>query len=169
MATQKLPIINWSTIPDDVLIYTEPVNLNYHGAGLHNLLLLTFGITTGSDIGLAGHFKVPEDYVGAPVIEVEWSTVAALAITLFFGGRFDYDVAEEAETWAFTTTPLESVENTSAARNSPQLGHRLSITLTAANFTIGDNVFYTFFREDTADTLAAIVYVADILFTYSDV
>lgn len=166
MADQRLSIINWSSLPDDALVFTEPVKLNFHTAGIHNPLMLVLGITAGSDIKLGMDFKVPEDYVGSPVIEVDWSTVAAIASSLKFAAGFDYNTAAETETWAHTAAQ-EVVIGNQAHSNVAQRGHRLTMAL-AANFTKTDNVMASFYRDDSVDDLAAIVYIRDIVFKYSD-
>ena len=85
MATHRIPILNWATVPDDSGdVFIEPYSIKGSN-DLWKRLVAIFN-DTATRIGLHGGFTVPENYVGSPKIVIVWTSTATSGDV-----EYDYD------------------------------------------------------------------------------
>lgn len=167
MATQRISILNHSTVPDgggDV--FFEPYDVKATN-DVWKFLVLILNDTATRD-GLRGRFEIPQNYVGSAKIIPVWTSTAITGDVEF---DFDYRAVggNDVESLDQTGTQ-ESVNVNDTAPSAIHERMEASLTLTSANLAAGDTVEYEFFRDgtDAGDTISAAVIVVDVLFEYSD-
>ena len=172
MATQRIPILGWSARPDDTgECFFEPYDLLATNDAWDRLIC-RFGASNAAQPtvwhGLHGGFTVPKTYVGAPKIIVVWtSTLTAGNVVWDFVYRaVGGDNAESLD----QAGTQESVTVTDAAPGAAHRRLEASMTLTAGNFAVDDEVEFVLARDgtDAADTLAGSALLFQALFEFSD-
>ena len=172
MATHRIPILSWNTLPDTTgRAFFEPYT-NKATNDIFNHLVLTLNDPGASqNHGVYSAFDIPVNYVTSPVIRVYWSSTVITGTCLF---AFDYRAIGGDDTESLDqATFQEQVDISDVAASATD--ERLNVTgaLTAGNFAAGDLVEFFFYRDGTTgaptDTLAAAVTVHGLYFEYSDV
>ena len=173
MATHRLSILGPTTQPDATgltfmgNIFVEVATI--HGSGLVNNMVMTMK-DSAADTGFYGTFQVPQNYVGTPVIHVTGVLDGTIGTTII-SFQIDYLPVADNETvdagWGqqliFNTADLDS----GTAYTTEDL-----LTLTSGAMTstlvVGDEVFYYFKRDVTADTFVGDFHLTGLYFQYSD-
>ena len=167
MATHRIPILGWGTVPDTSgNVFFEPYNIKATN-DVWDRLVLIFN-DTATRLGCAGGFTVPKNYVGSPRIIVVWTSTAITGDAVF---DFDYRAVggNDVESLDQVGTQ-ESVTVTDAAPGAAHRRLEAAMALTAVNLAVDDEVEFEVFRDGTAaDTIAAAVIVFAVLFEYQDV
>lgn len=166
MATHRIPILGWATMPDNSgSVYPELMGTNFAVNNLSKHQLWVFA-NTAAAMELYGLFQVPQNYVGTAKVVLVWGTTATTGACVW---DFDYDAAADAETLDPAAAD-ESVTSTVTVPGTARLAKVTSINLTSANFAVGDTVQYIIRREgaDAGDTLAASAYLLGAYFEYAD-
>lgn len=172
MATHRIPIINWATVPDENgRVYFEPFVVKATN-GVWNRMVLVFNQGSARD-AVRGGFAVPKNYVGsAKIICVYTSSV--LHATNGMRLEFDYRAVggNDAESLD-ETDEQEAVATVGVNSSAPSaVNERMedSITLTASNLAVDDEVEFEFFRDglDPNDNHSGPLIVFNLLFEYAD-
>lgn len=167
MATHRIPIINWSSVPDSSgNVFPEGYDVKATN-DVWDRLVMIFNDTATRD-GFHGGFTIPKNYVGTANLIVVWTTTATTGDVEW---DFDYRAVGGNDTESLDQAGTQ--ESVNAADTAPSAAHErleLSIALTSANFAADDEVTYTFFRDgtDAGDTMAAAAILFNLLFEYSD-
>jgi hypothetical protein len=117
--------------------------------------------------GIRGRFQVPQNFVGSAKIIIDWTATATTGDVEF---DFDYRAIAAGE----TLDPATAQESVNINDTAPSTAHdRLTaeITLTDANFSVGDQVLFELFRDgtDAGDTMAASAIIFGVYLEYADV
>ncbi len=167
MATHRIPILGWGTVPDTSgNVFFEP----YHIKATNDVwdrLVCIFN-DTATRIGLAGGFTVPKNYVGTAKIIVVWTSTATTGDVVW---DFDYRAVggDDLESLDQAGTQ-EAVTVTDTAPSAANERMEAAMTLTSANLAVDDEVEFELFRDGVAagDTMAAAAIVFAVLFEYAD-
>ena len=167
MATHRIPILGWSTVPDtggDV--FFEPYTVKATN-DVWGYLVTVFNDTAARD-GLRGRFDVPVNYVGTANLIVVWTTTATTGDVEW---DFDYRAVggNDAESLDQSGTQ-ETVNSNDTAPSTTDERMEISIALTDANFAAKDTVQFEHFRDgtDAGDTISAAVQLHGLFFEYAD-
>lgn len=167
MATHRLPILGWQTVPDTTgEAYFEPYTLNATNDQWANLVLILED--TANRHGVYGVFDVPQNYVDTANLVVVWTATATSGDVEF---DFDYRAVGGNDTESLDQSGTqESVNSNDTAPSAVNERMEISIALTDGNFSAGDTVEYFFPRDgtDAGDTMAADCMVFDLFFEYND-
>ncbi|KKL56640.1 hypothetical protein LCGC14_2243410 [marine sediment metagenome] len=167
MATKRLSILGWTTIPDtggDV--FFEPYTIKATNDNWGHLTCV-FNDTAARD-GLRGSFDIPQDYVGTANLVVVWTTTATSGDVEW---DFDYRAVGGNDVESLDqATAQESVNANDTAPSATDERMEVSIALTDGNFAVGDTVAFEFFRDGTdgGDTISAAVQLHGLFFEYAD-
>ncbi len=166
MATHRLPIMGFATIPDDgpffAPIKTQLALANVDG-GEEALVL---DCDPASDLGCRGSFSVPKNFVGSPVLVIRGIIDGAVGtedihtgMTLL--GRADnepYDTAHEAE-------DIASFQSNAYA-DEDVFEETITLTVTLA---VDDDVNFHFFIDSSPATpFTGNILVTGLFIQYSD-
>lgn len=167
MATHRISIFGWSTVPDTSGdVFFEPYDVKATN-DVWDYLVAIFN-DTATRLGLRGKFDVPQNYVGSAKIIVHWT---ATATTSDVEWDFDYRAVggDDAESLDQTGTQ-ESVNVADTAPSAVNERMTATLSLTSTNIVAGDTVQFELFRDgtDAGDTMAAAAIVHDVLFEYAD-
>lgn len=167
MATHRIPILGWGSIPDTSgNVFFEPYDVKATN-DVWDRLVLVFN-DTATRIGIHGGFTVPKNYVGSSNLVIQWTTTATTGDVEW---DFDYRAVggNDLESLDQAGTQ-ESVNSNDTAPSAAHEKMEFSIALTAGNFAVDDEVEFTFFRDgtDAGDTIAAATIVFALLFEYAD-
>ena len=165
MATHRIPILGWQTVPaSPVFLETASIKATND---VWDRLVAVFNDTATRD-ALHGAFNVPKNYSSAANLIVVWTTTATSGDVEW---DFDYRAVggNDSESLDQVGTQ-ESVNANDTAPSATDERMEISIALTDGNFAADDTVLFTLFRDGTdgGDTLAAAVQLVDLLFEYSD-
>ncbi len=174
MATHRIPIFSFATLPDKSgNVFFQPADVD---AGFSNLLSGVFVFAdTGTEDGLHGRFRVPQNYVATAVakFEVEW-TAANDVIAGNNVWNIDYRTIAGNDTDDMDQTIAEEGLTVTDAAPSAA-GERLLVTvgdLTQGNLSPGETVNYILARDGAVggptDTMVAAAFVFDLWFEYED-
>ncbi len=108
---------------------------------------ITMEAPTGSDIGIYGKFSIPQDFVGTPLLVIR-GMVHEGANVLGFGFQQVPVADNETLDVAFEAEDIASATVSHAAEDM----YEEIITITPSAYTAGDEVFFFFYRDDSADT-----------------
>lgn len=170
MATHRLPIMGATVLPDSTgECFMD--NINNQMAlvtGLMRNLVMTFK-DPSADCGFYGTFQVPQNYVGTAkivVVGVLDGTIAATSLAFEFSyvARADDETIEAAwdQSLAFEIASL------SGSGYTDEDLFELSGTLTAGNFSAGDEVFFYLKRDFSADDFVGDAHVTGVYFEFAD-
>lgn len=165
MATYHLPILGVNTQPDfSGNVFLEPYSAKATN-DLFDMLVLTFN-DAAARIGVAGMFRVPDNYVGTPKLVIEWTSTATAGNVVW---DFDYRGVATGESLD-PATAQEQVTVTDAAPASAHNRETAEIALTGGNLAAGDLVEFELFRDgaDASDTMAAAAILFNAYFQYAD-
>lgn len=169
MATHRLPILGFATIPDTSGdVFFEPTTIDATNDFFKGLVLVF--ADSGADDEIFGRFNVPKNYVDTANLIVVWSTTATtndweIGIAYRAVGGNDTESLDQ-------TTAQESLltGNNDTAPSAVNERMEFSIALTDGNFAVDDTVQFIFSREgaDVGDGIAAKIRVFDLFFEYND-
>ena len=167
MATHRIPILGWGTVPDtsgNVFIETYVVKAT------NDVWKRLVGIfnDTATRIGLAGGFTIPKNYVGSSAIIVVWTSTATTGDVVW---DFDYRAVGGNDTESLDQAGTqEAVTVTDTAPGAVNRRLEASMALTATNLAVDDEVEFELFRDGVAvgDTMAAAAMVFAVFFEYAD-
>jgi hypothetical protein len=167
VATYLLPLLNTHSLPDSAGdVYFEPSNVNLNSNDRYSHAVVAF-TSQSARRGFYGKFRVPQNYVGTPKVEIEWVTTATTGDVAW---DIDYTAIADGESYD-PSADQQSATVTDTAAGTARLLNRATITLTAANFAAGDEVQFYLVRDaaDAADTLAATAWLVGLYYSYTDV
>ena len=171
MATHRIPILGWNTIPDTTgRAFFEPYTVKATNDVFGHAVLVLNDPGASQNHGVYGAFDIPANYVGSPVIRIYWTSTATSGTCLF---AFDYRAIGGDDTESLDqATFQEQIDISDVAASATD--ERLNVTgaLTAGNLAAGDLVEFYFYRDGTTggptDNLAAAVTVHGVYFEYAD-
>jgi len=168
MATQRIPILGFNTVPDTSgNVFFEPYTVKATNDNWGHLVLVFND--TATRIGLRGAFDVPQNYVGTAKIIIHWTATVTTGDVEY---DFDYRAIGGDDTESLDqATAQESVNQNDTAPSAVNERMTATLTLTSANLAAGDTVEFMLFRDgaDAGDTMAAAAIVHQVLFEYADV
>ena len=170
MATHRLPILNFATVPDTRLtngnVIIEPENINFSPTNKrYRHMLVRFANTSTKD-GLAGKFKVPKNYVGNAKIIVSWSATVTTGNVVWV---FDYTAVASGESLDPSADQESANTGTVTPNGTARYAVESPITLTSANLAVDDEVRFIFSRDGSTDTMNGDAYLFSLTFEYTDV
>jgi len=170
VATFDLPILNGFTLPDtNGNTYWEPASVNFGANDLVPHMILAFTSQSARE-GIGGKFRVPQNYVGTPILVIEWASTPTTGDVVwdFEHTSISGDGTETADPAAHDRT-TETVTDT--VGGTARFKMRTTITLVAGDYAANDEVLYEFYRDaaDAADTLAASGWLFNLIFRFNDV
>lgn len=163
MATRVMPVAPF--FPDGSgHVYPEISDVE-HANDLYPTEVLVFEDDAAKN-GATFEVRVPDDYVGSPVLMVLWSANATTGDVVW---DVDYTAIADAE----SVDPSTDDENATATESTDATALDLNtseVSLTAGNFAAGDLVRGKLSRDgaNASDTLAADARVHGVFFKYSD-
>jgi len=167
MATLRIPILSFATIPDTSGdVFLEPYSVKASN-DVWDRMVAVFN-DTATRIGLSGGFTVPKNYVGSAKIIVVWT---ATATTGDVEWDFDYRAVGGDDTESLDQAGTqESVNINDTAPSAIHERMEAQLTLTDSNLAADDEVEFELFRDGTdgGDTMAAVAIVFNVLFEYQD-
>ena len=163
MATLRIPIFGPLTVPDSSGdVFFQPYSIIDSGAVIDPLVLVFND--SGAKDGIRGSFRIPENYVGSPVLEIVWTANAT-------SGTFtvDWSVLTRSGTEDMGAAATRTTETGTDTKTGTAFAREeFRITLTAADYVAGDNVLFEVFRDSPNDTMGAPAAVFSIDFEYAD-
>ena len=167
MATHRIPILGWATVPDTSGdVFFEPYSVKATNDQWDHLVCVFND--TATRIGLRGRFDVPQNYVGTANLVVVWTSTATSGDVEW---DFDYRAVGGNDTESLDQSGTQ--ESVNANDTAPSAAHErmeISISLTDGNFAAGDTVQFELFRDgtDAGDTMAAAAMLFGLFFEYAD-
>ena len=169
MATHRLPIMGFGTVPDATgECYMAPIDVEIPGLGTFpgsNLVMVLKD--PSADTGFYGQFLVPKNYVDTAnivVVGVIDGTVGATSID------FEMSYISKADNEAIDVGWTESVAFDTGNTNGWATEDMLedSAALTDGNFAVDDTVMYYFKRDQGSDDFNGDFHVTGLFFEYND-
>lgn len=169
MATHRIPIISWSSIPDTSGdVFFEPYTVKATNDFFKHLVLIFND--SGNDDEFFSTFEVPQNYSSAANLVVIWTSTATSG-DVEFGFAYRAVGGNDAESLDQATAQESLLSgNNDTAPSAANERMEFSISLTDGNFAAGDTAEYIFSREgaDGGDGMAAALIVFGLFFEYSD-
>lgn len=168
MATWRVPILGFSTVPDSTgSVYLEPYTVKATNDVWKRLVYIFSD--TSTRIGIYGGFAVPKNYVGTAKLVVVWTSTATSGNVVW---DCDYRAVSGNDSESLDQTGnQESVSVTDAAPGAAHRRLEALLTLTGSNLAVDDEVEFALFRDGTdgSDTMSASAMLFELLFEYTDV
>lgn len=127
----------------------------------------------GSDEGVRGRFSIPKNFVGTPKLVVKGILDGAVGATdtLGFGVRKRAVANNEAADGSFDAeqTVSATIGATGGSSHSDEDLIELSITLTAGDYAVDDEVFVYVYIDASGTTYAGNFLLLAVEFEYTDV
>ena len=174
MATHRIPIFGFGTLPDNSgKVWSESYDVlatndvwdrliwRFDEDGNNNAQLST-------RVGIKGGFTVPKNYVGTAKIIVVWTSTVTTGDIEF---DFDYRAVGGDDTESLDQAGTqESVNLNDTAPSAAHERMEVALALTSANLAVDDEVLFELFMDgtDAGDTLAGARLVFAVLFEYAD-
>jgi len=171
-ATHQISILGPGTKPDTSgEVFFEPYDVTATN-DVWDRLIVRFGasitVEPTTRIGLHGGFVVPQNYVDTANLVIVWtSTITADDVEW----DFDYRTVAGNDTTSLDQAGTEeTVNGNDVAPSATDERMEFTIALTDGNFTAGDEVTFTLFRDgtDAGDTLNGTAVLFSLLFEYND-
>ena len=173
MATHDVPILGFSTVPDTSgNVFFEPLETAVATAAA-NLSMLGFTMPDpgAADEGLYGGFNIPQNYVGTPVLVIRGilnGTISA-GLTLAFGFQQTGGIADnETADVAFETEDTASADPQSSSHADEDMYEETIAITPGSAYSPGDEVFFFFYRDGSADDATFEFNLTRLLLRYSD-
>jgi len=167
MATHRIPILGWNTLPDTSgSVFFEPYPTKAtndrwdHGHWVFN--------DTATRLELYSLFNVPKNYVGTASIIVVWTSTATSGNVVL---DFDYRAVAGNDTESLDqTTQDEQLTVTDAAPGAANRRLETSMSVTSSNLVADDTVEFLIARDGASgsDTMAAAAQLVGLYFQYAD-
>lgn len=167
MATRRIGIINWTTLPivTGGAYFAPYTNLNAGSALDRDVLVLLASAVNG----INGSFEIPEDYVGTPKCKVVWTSETT-------AGDLDLDfihrviAGTDSLLLDTTTSPSQRTDSQDNNAGPSTASNRMvdEIVLTATDFAAGATCHFELMRDGVSDGKAASVSIWAAEFTYVD-
>ncbi len=172
MATHRIPILGWPTRPDDTgECFPEPYDILATN-DVWDRLVLRFGSSNAAQPtvrhGIHGGFVVPKNYVGTAKVVIVWTATLTTGDVVW---DFEYRTVGGNDTTSLDQAGTEeSLTVTDTAPGAANRRLETSITPTASNFAVDEEVEFYFARDgvDAADTMAGSALLFSLLFEYAD-
>jgi hypothetical protein len=167
MATHRIPILGWGSVPDPSgNAFFEPYDTKASNDVWDRLVLVLND--SGTRIGIHGGFTVPKNYVGNAKIISVWTSTATSGDV-----EFDFDYRAVGGNDAESLDQAGTQESVNLNDTAPSAAHERMeclLALTSANLAADDEVEFLFVRDgtDAGDTMAAAAIVFALLFEYTD-
>lgn len=173
MATHTDPILGFATLPDtsgNVFFEELETAVATAAANLH-MLGFTMPDPGAADEGLYGKFRIPDGYVGTPVLVITGilnGTISA-GLTLAFGLQQTGGIADnETADVAFETEDTASADPQSSSHADEDM-YEETITITPGSaYVAGDEVFFFFYRDGSVDDATFEFNLTGLYFRWND-
>lgn len=171
-ATIRIPILGWSTRPDDTGdCFFEPYDI-LATSDVWKRLIGRCGANNAAQptvrAGVHGGFVVPKDYLGTAKLVIVWTATLVAGNVVW---DFDYRTVAGDDTTSLDQAGTE--EAVTVTDTAPGAAHRrleVMVNLTSANFAVDDEVEFFFGRDgvDAADTMAGSAILFELYFQYAN-
>ena len=169
MATYRLPLITWASVPDNSgNVWVEPLTVAAtNDVWAHFVARFK---DTSTRIGLYGCANIPKNYnsSGTTSLVVVWTATATSGNVVW---DCDYRAVGGNDSESLDQSGnQESVSVTDAAPGASMRRLEASATLTASNIAADDTLQFTVFRDGTdgSDTMAADALMVGLFLQYTD-
>lgn len=172
MATHRKSILNQNVMlesgvfPDTVANQITEATLPSIGGQLCYVMA-----DGGADEGLYGSFTVPKNYVGTPVLVIKGVLDGApgASETLGFGFRKRATANNEAADGTFDAeqTATETIGSSGTAHSDEDL-YEETITLTAGDYAVDDEVYFYVYIDASGTTWAGNFLLTQVEFQWAD-
>lgn len=165
MATHLIPLIGSAALPDSSgSVFFEPSEIKDSNDRYKHTVLIFDDVSL--KIGISTRVRVPQNYVGTPVVVVVWKATAT-------SGAVVWDVEYTSVANAESLDPSSDQEAVTAAtttNGTARTRQETTLALTAANLAVGDELLLKLSRDgaDAADTMAAAAIVEAVYLRYAD-
>ena len=170
MSTFRLPIMTATVLPDSTgECYMDNINNQMSLAtGLMRNLVMTFK-DPSADTGFYGTFQVPQNFSTSGttkiiIMGVLDGTVGATSVDFEFSYRSLADNDSVEQGWQ--DSDQGNSGNTNGWTNEDLC--KIEITVTSADFAVGDEVFYYLKRDQGTDDFVGDFHVVGVYFEYED-
>lgn len=171
MATHRISVLGGespdSGVPLD-LVSAQITSATAPSAGQQLVYVLADG---GADEGLNIRFPIPKNFVSAPVLIIKGILDGAPGASdvLAFGFRKRAVADNEVADGTFDAEQLgNQTIGSSGAAYSDEDSCAISITLTAGDYAVDDEVFGYVYIDASVNTYAGNFLLTDVLFQYAD-
>ncbi len=168
MANHDLPILGMTTVPDnsgDVHPFPISAILTLTNApGNEIALVMPAAATISADTGIYGTFRIPQNYVGTPVLVIQGILDGAPGgLVLAFGIQLGARADNEAYDQALAAQNIASTTDSRADEDIYEETIAISDTL-----AVGDAVNFFFFIDDSVHTYTGRFLLTGLFLRYAD-
>ena len=166
MATHRVSLLNSTVRPLDENTFFAPYSIANSGTTQDPVVLYMITSVVGV---IKGVIRVPENYVGTPVLSIVW-TSETTTNTVDFKFRHRTTDSSDTELLDISTSPTE-LEDTSINNGGPSAASEQmidTISLTTTDLTSGSIMYYEFERDGVTDDKADDITVWSLDFEYAD-
>jgi len=164
MATHRIDLLNSTIIPFDGNCFFAP----YSAEVTTTQDPLVLHMITSVVSFVIGVIRIPENYVGTPVLSIMW-TSATTANTVDFD--FRHRTIGDGESTVIATSPSEITADNTQNNTGPGTASFLvldTISLTTTDLTAGQLMYYEFERDGVTDDKVDTITVHGLHFQYND-
>lgn len=167
MATHDLPILGHA-LTLDALVYVQKVKNELslaNAPGEELVIVLPAAATISADTGIRGNFRVPQNYVGTPILVVQGLLDGApTTLVIAFGVQMSPLADDEAYDAALGT---QSIASDSTVSQVDEDVYEELITI-GDTLAVGDLVTFFFYIDDSAHTYTGLFLLTGLFFRYND-
>ncbi len=167
MATLDYPILG-PPLTLDALVYVQKVKNELslaNAPGEELVIVLPAAATISADTGIRGSFRVPQNYVGTPVLVVQGILDGApTTLVIAFGVQMNPLADDEAYDAALGT---QSIASDSTVSQVDEDVYEELITL-GDTFAAEDLVPFFFYIDDSVHTYTGLFLLTGLFFRYND-
>ncbi len=145
-------------------VFAKPYDIVDTGAVISPMVLIFKD--GGAKVGFRGSFRMPEDYVGTPNLNIVFTANATTGNVVWDWSVLPRSGTEDMGAAAARTSETDTQAGPTTAFNRAEA----DMPLTAGDYAAGDMVLFELFRDalSGSDTLTAEVAVFSIDFEYAD-
>lgn len=170
MSVQQISILTANVVPDTTgRCWAETFDVAATNDVWKHLIFRFKDPSAAQAHGIYGQFVVPQNYIGTASVVPAWTSTATSGNCRW---RFTYRTVGGDDTTSLDQAGNEEQLSLTDAAPGAALRRMIptGLTLTSANFAIGETVEFLFERNDDTgtDTMAADALLFDLLFQYSD-
>ncbi len=166
MATHRISLLNFSIRPLDGNTWFAPYVTINSGTTQDPIVLVMKTAVVGV---VKGVIRIPENYVGTPVLSIVW-TSETTTNTVDFKFRHRTTDGSDTELLDISTSPTE-LEDTSVNNGGPSAASEQmidTISLTTTDLAAGSMMYFEFERDGVTDDKADDITVWSLDLQYAD-
>ena len=164
MATHRVNLLNSSIIPLDGNCFFAPYSVENSGTTQDPIVL---HMITSVVSMVKGVMRVPENYVGTPLLSVFWTSETTTNTVDF---KFRHRTVGDGELLDISTSPTELEDVTTNNGGPATASHAVldTIALTTTDLTAGQLMYFEFERDGVTDDKVDTITIWGLHFQYDD-